>query len=132
MDWVEHFVRLQAEEIKLEYSSRSSKIFSRNTGLHSYHFSLFLLVGNIVTNSRVTPSWREIVSLTFSEAGVLHVNWISFGHCVKHMELEPEIRVPGLECTRSLTEGVPFVNNMVIEEPEYGMFFIDVNGDEAF
>ncbi|GJV73027.1 hypothetical protein Tco_1493022 [Tanacetum coccineum] len=39
---------------------------------------------NIVTNSRVTPSWREIVSLTFSEAGVLHVNWISFGHCVAH------------------------------------------------
>nr|GEZ05068.1 reverse transcriptase domain-containing protein [Tanacetum cinerariifolium] len=38
-------------------------------------------VGNIVTNSRVTPSWREIVSLTFSEAGVLHMNWISFGHC---------------------------------------------------
>ncbi|GJX19455.1 hypothetical protein Tco_0222132 [Tanacetum coccineum] len=37
---------------------------------------------NIVTNSRVTPSWREIVSLTFSEAGVLHVNWTSFGHCV--------------------------------------------------
>nr|GEU41888.1 hypothetical protein [Tanacetum cinerariifolium] len=36
--------------------------------------------GNIVTNSCVTPSWREIVSLTFSEAGVLHVNWISFGH----------------------------------------------------
>ncbi|GJW71534.1 hypothetical protein Tco_0128451, partial [Tanacetum coccineum] len=37
---------------------------------------------NIVTNSRVTPSWKEIVSLTFSEAGVLHVNWTSFGHCV--------------------------------------------------
>ncbi|GKB35975.1 hypothetical protein Tco_0880917 [Tanacetum coccineum] len=41
----QQYVRLQAEEIKLE---------------------------NIVTNSRVTPSWREIVSLTFSEAGVLH------------------------------------------------------------
>nr|GEV90619.1 copia protein [Tanacetum cinerariifolium] len=37
---------------------------------------------NIVTNSRVTPSWREIVSLTFSKAGVLHVNWTSLGHCV--------------------------------------------------
>ncbi|GJQ93715.1 putative ribonuclease H-like domain-containing protein [Tanacetum coccineum] len=37
---------------------------------------------NIVTNLRVTPSWREIVSLTFSEAGVLHLNWTSFGHCV--------------------------------------------------
>ncbi|GJY18938.1 copia protein [Tanacetum coccineum] len=32
---------------------------------------------NIVTNSRVTPSWREIVSLTFSEAGVLHAIWDS-------------------------------------------------------
>ncbi|GKF37114.1 hypothetical protein Tco_0113872, partial [Tanacetum coccineum] len=42
---------------------------------------------NIVTNSRVTPSWREIVSLTFSEAGVLHVNWISFGHCVSRRDL---------------------------------------------
>nr|GEZ16465.1 ribonuclease H-like domain-containing protein [Tanacetum cinerariifolium] len=27
---------------------------------------------------------RLTVSLTFSEAGVLHVNWISFGHCVSH------------------------------------------------
>nr|GEX63647.1 hypothetical protein [Tanacetum cinerariifolium] len=43
---------------------------------------------NIVTNSRVTPSWREIVGLTFSEAGVLHVNWISFGHCVKEFLVE--------------------------------------------
>ncbi|GJW92537.1 hypothetical protein Tco_0170090 [Tanacetum coccineum] len=51
-------VRLQAEEIKLENSrrSRSLKTFSKNTGLHSYQFSLFLLVGNIVTNSRVTQS----------------------------------------------------------------------------
>ncbi|GJY98383.1 retrovirus-related pol polyprotein from transposon TNT 1-94 [Tanacetum coccineum] len=38
----------------------------------------------------------------------------------KHMDLEPEIKVPGLECNRSLPEGVPFMNNMVIEEPECG------------
>ncbi|GJW61907.1 hypothetical protein Tco_0111242 [Tanacetum coccineum] len=50
----------------------------------------------------------------------------------KKMELELEIRIPALECNMSLPEGVPFVNNMVIEEPEYGMFFIDVFGDEAF
>ncbi|GKE39860.1 hypothetical protein Tco_1463265, partial [Tanacetum coccineum] len=50
----------------------------------------------------------------------------------KHMELEHEIRVLGLECNRSLPEGIPFVNNMVIEEPEYEMFFIDAFGDEAF
>ncbi|GKF24638.1 hypothetical protein Tco_0076960, partial [Tanacetum coccineum] len=34
----------------------------------------------------------------------------------KHMELEPEINIPGLECNRTLPENVPFVNNMVIEE----------------
>ncbi|GJV90330.1 ribonuclease H-like domain-containing protein [Tanacetum coccineum] len=43
---------------------------------------LISLIGNIVTNSCVTSSWREIVSLTFSEAGVLHVNWTSLGHCL--------------------------------------------------
>ncbi|GKD48151.1 hypothetical protein Tco_1277127 [Tanacetum coccineum] len=43
----------------------------------------------------------------------------------KHMELEPEIKIPGLECNRALLENVPFVNNMVIEEPEHGIFFTD-------
>ncbi|GKA53218.1 retrovirus-related pol polyprotein from transposon TNT 1-94 [Tanacetum coccineum] len=56
----------------------------------------------------------------------------SSGRKRKHMKLEPEIRIPGLECNRSLPEGVSFVNNMVIEEPEYGMSFIDIFGDEAF
>nr|GEU54978.1 uncharacterized mitochondrial protein AtMg00810-like [Tanacetum cinerariifolium] len=50
----------------------------------------------------------------------------------KHMELEPEIKVHGLECNRSLPEGVPFVNSIVIEEPEYGIFFTDVFGDQSF
>nr|GEU33989.1 copia protein [Tanacetum cinerariifolium] len=48
------------------------------------------------------------------------------------IELEPKTRIPSLECNRSLPKGVLFVNNMVIEEPEYGMFFIDVFGDKAF
>ncbi|GJU45668.1 hypothetical protein Tco_1202934 [Tanacetum coccineum] len=43
----------------------------------------------------------------------------------KHMELEPEIKIPGLECNRALLENVPFVNNMVIEEPEHGILFTD-------
>ncbi|GKA45329.1 hypothetical protein Tco_0738125 [Tanacetum coccineum] len=50
----------------------------------------------------------------------------------KIQELEPETRIPRLECNRSLPQGIPFNNNMVIEEPEYGMFFIDFFGDEAF
>ncbi|GJR51836.1 hypothetical protein Tco_1402357 [Tanacetum coccineum] len=50
----------------------------------------------------------------------------------KHMELEPETRIHGLECNRSLSENVPFVNNMVIEEPKYGIFFTDEFRDQAF
>ncbi|GKB55887.1 hypothetical protein Tco_0912073 [Tanacetum coccineum] len=56
----------------------------------------------------------------------------TLGRKKKHMELEPEVKVPGLECNRILPEGVPFANNMVIEEPEYGIFFTDVFGDQAF
>ncbi|GJS50936.1 hypothetical protein Tco_0624298 [Tanacetum coccineum] len=50
----------------------------------------------------------------------------------KHMELEPKIKVHGLECDRNLLKGVPFMNNIVIEEPKYGIFFTDVFGDQAF
>ncbi|GJZ13904.1 hypothetical protein Tco_0549134 [Tanacetum coccineum] len=50
----------------------------------------------------------------------------------KHMELEPETRIPGLDCNRVLLENVPFVNKMVIEEPEYGIFFTDEFGNQAF
>nr|GEX17820.1 putative ribonuclease H-like domain-containing protein [Tanacetum cinerariifolium] len=56
----------------------------------------------------------------------------SSGRKRKHMELEPEIKVPGLECNKSLPEGVSFVKNMVIKEPGYGIFFIDVFADQAF
>ncbi|GKC41844.1 hypothetical protein Tco_1059566, partial [Tanacetum coccineum] len=32
----------------------------------------------------------------------------------------------------SLPEGIHFLNNIVIEEPEYGIFFTNVFGDQAF
>ncbi|GJS09718.1 hypothetical protein Tco_0366514 [Tanacetum coccineum] len=56
----------------------------------------------------------------------------SLGRKRKHMELEHKIKVPGLECNKSLPEGVPLVNNMVIEELEYGIFFTNVFSDQAF
>nr|GEZ29572.1 hypothetical protein [Tanacetum cinerariifolium] len=50
---------------------------------------------NIVTNSRVTPSWREIVCLTFSEAGILHRHCNSLKRVAKKMkQLNKEIK-PG-------------------------------------
>ncbi|GJW32817.1 hypothetical protein Tco_0052849 [Tanacetum coccineum] len=56
----------------------------------------------------------------------------TLGRKRKHMELEPETRILGLECNRALPRNVLFVNNMVIKEPEYGIFFIDKFGDQAF
>ncbi|GJW32660.1 hypothetical protein Tco_0052692 [Tanacetum coccineum] len=50
----------------------------------------------------------------------------------KHMELEPETKIPGLESNRTLPEHVPFVNNMVIEEPKHEIFFTNEFGDQAF
>ncbi|GJT55989.1 hypothetical protein Tco_0991043 [Tanacetum coccineum] len=50
----------------------------------------------------------------------------------KHMKLEPEVKIHGLECNRALPENVLFVKNMVIEEPEYRIFFTDEFGDQAF
>ncbi|GKB67200.1 hypothetical protein Tco_0928612 [Tanacetum coccineum] len=51
---------------------------------------------------------------------------LSSGRKRKTQELEPEVRIPGLECNRSLPKGVNFVNNNVIEHLEQGIFFIDV------
>nr|GEW67811.1 hypothetical protein [Tanacetum cinerariifolium] len=50
----------------------------------------------------------------------------------KHMKLKTKTRIPGFECNRTFPENVPFVNNMVIEEPEYGIFFTNEFGDQAF
>nr|GEZ67271.1 hypothetical protein [Tanacetum cinerariifolium] len=57
---------------------------------------------------------------------------LTSGRKQKHLELVPETRIPGLECNRALLKNVPFVNNMVIKEPEYGIFFTDKFGDQAF
>ncbi|GJR49228.1 hypothetical protein Tco_1399749 [Tanacetum coccineum] len=56
----------------------------------------------------------------------------SSGKKRKHMELEPKTRIPGLECNQALPKNVSFVNNMIIKEPEYGIFFTDEFGDQAF
>nr|GEZ55857.1 hypothetical protein [Tanacetum cinerariifolium] len=50
----------------------------------------------------------------------------------KHMELEPETRISGLECNRALLKNIPFVNNMVIKESKYGIFFTHEFGDQAY
>ncbi|GJZ40452.1 hypothetical protein Tco_0587015 [Tanacetum coccineum] len=48
------------------------------------------------------------------------------------LKKEEETHGTGLECNRSHPDGVPFVNNMVIKEPEYRIFFTGVLGNQAF
>ncbi|GJT58825.1 hypothetical protein Tco_1002358 [Tanacetum coccineum] len=81
---VQSIIHIKAEKCKNMKHSQDMQLIQKLRDDQKRMKKVFEVMSgrNIVTNSRVTPSWREIVSLTFSEAGVLHVNWISFGHCV--------------------------------------------------
>ncbi|GJX79240.1 hypothetical protein Tco_0327389 [Tanacetum coccineum] len=50
----------------------------------------------------------------------------------KAIELEPETYIAGVHCNRKLPKGVEFVKNLVIEEPQHGLFFIEAFGEETF
>nr|GEX52276.1 hypothetical protein [Tanacetum cinerariifolium] len=50
----------------------------------------------------------------------------------KHMELEQEINIHGLNYNRTLFENILFLNKMVIEEPEYRIFFTNEFSDQSF
>nr|GEV50158.1 hypothetical protein [Tanacetum cinerariifolium] len=52
----------EPEEVPLE--AEETQPLGSRVPLMSEEFEAFEPSGNIVTNSRVTPSWREIVSLT--------------------------------------------------------------------
>nr|GEW02661.1 hypothetical protein [Tanacetum cinerariifolium] len=57
---------------------------------------------------------------------------LSSGIKRKVLELEPEVCINGLECNKSLSEGIPFVNNKVIENPKHWIFFTDPFEVQAF
>jgi hypothetical protein len=50
----------------------------------------------------------------------------------KQIEMEPKIKVPGLDCDSSLPEGITFMNNVVFEVLERGLCFTDEYGNPAF
>ena len=50
----------------------------------------------------------------------------------KQIELEPEIKVPGLDCDMSIPEGITFMDNVVFEVAERGLCFTDEYGNPAF
>ncbi|GJU16616.1 hypothetical protein Tco_1144582 [Tanacetum coccineum] len=72
---------------------------------------------NIVTNSRVTPSWREIVSLTFSEAGVLH--------CMTRSSTK-ELFMPFKDPKREFRSSRKLLKKLSFDEsrsPKFNLFF---------
>ncbi|GJS84594.1 retrovirus-related pol polyprotein from transposon TNT 1-94 [Tanacetum coccineum] len=96
----------------------ATEAYTKNSTSYCYQSGSTLSRMGQVINFHVGPSLTAIETPSQSS-----------GRKRKHMELEPEIRVPGLECNRSLPQGVPFMNNIVIEEPECRIFFTDVFGD---
>ncbi|GKE93216.1 hypothetical protein Tco_1574311 [Tanacetum coccineum] len=50
----------------------------------------------------------------------------------KIIELELKTYIAGLHYNRKLLEGVEFMKNLVIEEPEHRRFFIDAFGEPTF
>ncbi|GJX32529.1 ribonuclease H-like domain-containing protein [Tanacetum coccineum] len=78
--------------------------------------------------------WDELGTLRINESLPYHEQDPSLPSKRKRkaMELEPETYIDGLNCNRTLPEGVTFVNNKVTEEPKHGLFFIDVFGDSSF
>ncbi|GJV34619.1 hypothetical protein Tco_1395019 [Tanacetum coccineum] len=86
---VQSIIHIKAEKCKKMKLSQDMQLIQKRCHDQKRMKKVFEVMSgrNIVTNSRMTPYWREIVSLTFSEAGVLHVNWTSFGHCVSRRGL---------------------------------------------
>ncbi|GJW48790.1 hypothetical protein Tco_0080436 [Tanacetum coccineum] len=96
--------------------------------------------------NKVVGELMESLSKKYDRLEVIHVKLgisptspspeqthsLSLGRKIKELELEPEIPIAGLECNRSLPEGIPFVNNRVIENPEHGIFFTDALDENAF
>ncbi|GKB60312.1 hypothetical protein Tco_0916498 [Tanacetum coccineum] len=74
---VQSIIHIKAEKCKNMKHSQDMQLIQKLRDDQKRMKKVFEVMSgrNIVTNSRVTPSWREIVSLTFSEAGVLHVDW---------------------------------------------------------
>nr|GEU55264.1 hypothetical protein [Tanacetum cinerariifolium] len=78
---------------------------------------------------------KEFLKIQDAEYNVLQrehlakLKKIRFDQKRKTLESEPEVRIAGLECNRSLLEGILFVNNKVIETHEHEIFFINAFGD---
>nr|GEU55971.1 copia protein [Tanacetum cinerariifolium] len=78
------------------------------------------------------PFRMFLVNLESTHPFLFLKKFLPYPQAERALELETKVCIAGLECNRSLPEGIQFVNNMVIETLEHGIFFIDVFGNQAF
>ncbi|GKC52172.1 hypothetical protein Tco_1074917, partial [Tanacetum coccineum] len=131
---VQSIIHIKAEKCKNMKHSQDMQLIQKLRDDQKRMKKVFEVMSgrNIVTNSRVTPSWREIVSLTFSEAGVLHVNWISFGHCVSrrdrpadnHRIYFPESYLSVVQCDLCVLSGLSNVLNIILRDLEVAFEYL--------
>nr|GEY60854.1 copia protein [Tanacetum cinerariifolium] len=135
----ELFKKAQDTEHEVLKRQRTKKV-RKSLGLRKHKYDSYLwtvssrLKPKPITDIKIHLKIKPVVITVYKGTDGRNFNVhkpFSLDH-LKHMELEPETRIPGLECNRTLPENVPFVNNMVIEEPEYVIFFTNEFGDQAF
>nr|GEY62778.1 hypothetical protein [Tanacetum cinerariifolium] len=128
----EKFKKIQDAEhqvLRIKHYQKIKKAIERNFEVHNpFRFGDF----GVTELEELGPIIEKKKNKIVSELMIYLSSSQSSRRKRKHMEMEPEIRVPGLECNRTLFENILFVNNMVTEEFEYGMFFIKVFGDQVF
>ncbi|GJX35421.1 hypothetical protein Tco_0246978 [Tanacetum coccineum] len=91
-------------------------------------------VTSVLVNGMSCVSSFQLKRIRINESLLLHEQDTSLpsNYKRKAMKLEPETYIASLYYNHTLTEGFMFVNNKVIEEPEHGLFFIDLFGDPSF
>ncbi|GJV59730.1 hypothetical protein Tco_1465830 [Tanacetum coccineum] len=130
----EKFKKAHDAELKVLNKERNEKL-RKSLALGKHEFENYMGDLNSLSRryERINKIPKELGIQSALPAHILkQASSKSLGRKRKHMELQPKVKVPGLDYDRSLPEGVPFVNNMAIEKPEYGIFFTNVFGDQAF
>ncbi|GJT07249.1 hypothetical protein Tco_0841711 [Tanacetum coccineum] len=137
----QEFVKMQDAKIKVHNKEHSKKI-KRAEELRQERIDLPESGSGII--QRITKQWQRNKPAEYQVFYLWNTGFFTSGIPqsdrgiqvkpgeIQVQELKPEVRIPGLKCNRSLHKGILFVNNLIIEQPEYEMFFIDVFGDEAF
>nr|GEY19257.1 hypothetical protein [Tanacetum cinerariifolium] len=132
----QEFKKIQDAELKVlnrEHSQKVTKAIElRKKRLDQYMWTTTnRLKPKPITDAKIYANTKPVIIIVYKGIDRLNFkvhNPFKFGD-FRITELDELSLI--IEKKKNKIVGVPFVNNMVIEEHEYEMFFIDVFGDEA-